>query len=777
MTFRAKTIIGIALIEIVLLMFLVFSSMSFLSESNEKQLIQRANSTATMFANATKDAVLSTDIATLEYLVSEFMTLEGVQYVKIVRHGKVLACDGDMDLLKRDMNIDDKLSNVSDGIFDTRVPIISGGTQYGHIDMGFGTAAISSMLETAQKSIVGIASIEVILVAIFSFILGTYLTKSLVRLTTATNMLSEKGPGYQLNDTSKDEFGTLARAFDNMSCKLNKSYTDLKSARAEAENACESKGRFLASMSHEIRTPMNGVLGILSLLEETPLTKQQKQLVNTATASGGFLLSVINDILDFTRMESNILLLEQQPFNFRECVDSVIDSFSPEAKKKGLILHCFVDGTVPSMVTGDINRVRQILHNLIGNSLKFTSEGNITVKIDAATEGNDCKIICTVSDTGIGIKEESLEYLFEEFTMVDQTYSRTQEGSGLGLAICKRLCELMDGSIEVFSQYEQGSIFTFAINLKLADSLVSHVAPSNPVLAPELKDARILVAEDNKANQLVIKNMFLHAGVDIDIVDNGAKAVEQIKNYTYDIVFMDISMPEMDGIEATNIIRSIDDEKMQSLPIIALTAHALSGDKEHFISAGMTDYLSKPVRLSQLIEKINLFLSDKLQSAEVLMIDNAVTTTVSEPTIVEEDSVEETIVENVNDNEVNDINIAQFVDETILIQMIEDTSAEVIPILIDHYLEETEVRLNNILQASKDKNIDQLEFETHTLGSSSLALGNRSLSEISRDIEKLCLEKKTAHAFDLIPTLQSIASKSIKAIIARKELGFVTSSS
>ncbi|OIQ26296.1 response regulator [uncultured Vibrio sp.] len=772
MTFRAKTIIGIALIEIVLLMFLVFSAMTFLSDSNEQQLIERANSTASVFANASKDAVLSTDIATLEDLVKQFVTLDGIEYVKIVRHDKVLASAGEIDLLERDMFIDKGLDGVNDGLFDTRVPIVNSGIEYGYIDMGFSTAAISSMLKNAQQSIVGIALIEVILVALFSLVLGTYLTRSLIRLTAATKTLSERGPGYQLNDTSKDEFGNLSRAFDDMSRKLNTSYKDLKSARQEAEDACESKGRFLASMSHEIRTPMNGVLGILSLLEETPLNKQQKHLLKTATTSGEFLLSVINDILDFTRMESNTLLLENKPFNFRECVESVMDSFSSGAKHKDLILHCFIEGNVPSMVKGDVNRVRQILHNLIGNALKFTSEGSITVKVEATTENNQCQLQCSVTDTGVGIKEQALSYLFEEFTMVDQTYSRSQEGSGLGLAICKRLCILMDGNIEVASEYGQGSTFSFNITLALSDELITKNAPSKPVLSEHLLDARILVAEDNKANQLVIKNMFLNAGLDVDLADNGKMAIDMLTNYSYDLVFMDISMPEMDGIEATQKIRAMDDDSIKNLPIIALTAHALTGDKENFIAAGMSDYLSKPVRLSQLIEKIHLFLSDNDKNLESEMAQQPPST---EFAVTQSEAHSQVLIPTNIEASVSEMD--DLVDETILIQMIEDTSADVIPILIDHYLEESKLRLGNINQALKEQNLEQLEFETHTLGSSALALGNRVLSEHAREIERLCLESQTAQAFERVSELQEIAEKSLNAITARKELGFVESSS
>ncbi|USD39947.1 response regulator [Vibrio sp. SCSIO 43135] len=778
MTFRTKTIVGIALIEVVLLMVLVFSAMSFLKQSNEKQLIQRANSTATMFAHAAKDAVLSTDIATLEDLSRDFMQLEDVHYVKIVRHDEVLACAGDMELLERTMNVDQNLGSVDDGVFDTRVNITSGGIQYGYVDMGFGTSAISAMLDSAKRSIVGIASIEVVLVAIFSFVLGTYLTKSLVRLTRATHILREKGPGFQLNDNSKDEFGELSKSFDLMSLQLKQSYEDLKAARQEAEHACESKGRFLASMSHEIRTPMNGVLGILSLLEETKLSKEQQQLVTTATQSGAFLLSVINDILDFTRMESNTLRLEHQPFELKTCIEDVVDSFGPSAKAKDLILHSYIEGDVPSLVEGDVNRVRQILHNLIGNALKFTQEGSITVKVSAIPASNQqTTITCSVIDTGIGIEQSAMEYLFDEFTMVDQTYSRTQEGSGLGLAICKRLCELMDGNIEVNSEPNQGSTFTFQITLNLAQSLTSNVEPSTHQMASALSGIRVLVAEDNKANQLVIKNMFLHAGIQIDLVENGVQAVEQVQEYSYDIVFMDISMPQMDGMTATQKIRALDDPTISTLPIVALTAHALTGDKEQFLKAGMSDYLSKPVRLSQLIEKIELFLvNEEKEPVEDTHSNKTLEPMDSTPAPVQNTCVEQNshATETEPHHGEADLNL---VDESILQQMIEDTSADVIPLLIDHYVEESKDRLSKIHESVAEQNGDQLEFESHTLGSSALALGNRQLSSLAREIEKLCLEGNVSEAFALEPQLQQLAQQSIDALLVRKDQGFETPSS
>ncbi|ANQ16985.1 response regulator [Vibrio natriegens] len=765
MTLRSKTILGIALIEITALIILVANAMSFLSDSNEKQLLQRAHSSAVMFTHAAKDALLSTDLATLDDLAQEFIKLEDVAYVRVLRGGNQMATAGDTTLLARAMVSDETLKDVKDGIFDLRTPIESNGNIYGYVDMGFETHPISNMLIDAQQAIISIATIEVILVAFFSFILGTYLTKNLTRLASAAQTLREKGPGFQLKHYSKDELGEVTKAFDEMSAKLEQDYQNLTAAREGAELANDSKSRFLASMSHEIRTPMNGVLGILNILEETKLTNEQRKLVATATESGNFLLSVINDILDFTRMESNTLILEDKPFDFRQCVESVVNSFLPAAKSQNLILHCYIEGTVPSKVSGDKNRVKQILLNLIGNAIKFTHEGSVTVKVGSeALEQGRVKITCQIQDTGIGIKNSSIDYLFDEFTMADQTYSRSKEGSGLGLAICRRLCTLMDGDVTVESTPGVGSTFTFDITLSVADELLA--SPNIDSLRQELicSNARILVAEDNKANQLVIREMFKRVGLSIDIAENGKQAVSMVHEYQYDLIFMDISMPEMDGMQACKAIRSLDDSKACDIPIIALTAHSLAGDKEKFLASGMNDYLSKPLRLSQLIEKINLFLNDNQEENKDLK---------SGPChlIKHHNSYTNTNVGQSNQRE-EAVNL-DLVDEQILQQMIADTSADVIPLLIEHYLEESQQRLAKIYLAMESHDKETLEFEAHTLGSSALALGNRTLSNFARKIEHLCLDGKQEQAFSYKQKLEVVASESLKALEERKQQGFI----
>ncbi|MEZ9625303.1 response regulator [Aliivibrio fischeri] len=764
MTFRLKTIIGISIIQCIMLLILVFSSVKFISDSNEQRLIARANASVHMFSNAIKDPIINNQYDKVVSLMDDFIALEKICYIRIFREDGSLIVEGGPKLHEVANPDSSILHNASDGTYDVILPIIADDKTLGKVEIGFGTHGENTFLSQAKSWIFAIASIEFIFVIGLSFLLGNALNRNLHKLKKAVNTVASQGPGAQVDISSTGDLGDVAQAFNTMSLKLEQNYQDLQQARNEAEAANKSKSRFLASMSHEIRTPMNAVLGLLAILKDTTLKPNQKELVNTATDSSELLLSIINDILDFSRMEANTFYLENHTFNMHESLNSVLKTFHPQAQNKQLELSLVIADNVPVYVQGDAHRLRQILLNLVGNSLKFTDNGQIQILVNAKEHEGRIQLHCSVQDSGIGIQPEQLEYLFDEFTMADSSFSRTHEGSGLGLAICQRLVHMMDGTITVNSQYGLGSEFSFNIQLDKATTKEINRLLSNEKIEQQrnieqqkscvFSDANILVVEDNHANQIVIKNTLNYAGYSIDIAQNGKEAITKAINTQYDLIFMDISMPEMDGMTATKKIRSLSDTH-QNMPIIALTAHALSGDKERFIEAGMTDYLSKPFSRSNLLECL----------AKYLLKEGKQDTSFCQECDLCE--FNESTEEHKNmDNEL------LLVDEQIIQQIITDTDASVMPELIRFYIIESKERVETISSAAKNKDLYALEFEAHTLGSSALTLGNVALSTLAREIEIHCINQQFDDALEKAAHLPDLATLSLNALEHRNKQGF-----
>jgi len=609
LSFRWKAIIGIALIEAVALSMTITAALGQMERGQARLIRESAATAVDLYSSAISDALISSDLAKIEAVTHDLIDRNAARMVRVFDlDGRVVVSGGDARALagvfdERNEPLD------ADGIFEVAAPILAGDMAIGRVEIGVGNDEARAEL-TQARALAGLAAVTgMALAALFSWMLGGWLARSISRLAEAAERIAQGELGARAPEQGESEVVSLARSFNSMSRALERREVEREVLLVKAEAAAEAsrqadqaKSSFLAAMSHEIRTPLNGVIGLARVIADEAGRPGKNELVDQLIAASGQLRRVVDDVLDFSKVEAGALQLEDEVFNPMRALEVCVAANGVIAGDKGLTLSLVArdDSAAPRALVGDATRLSQIINNFLSNAIKFTHEGMITLSVgfELATDQRTTLYV-EVRDSGPGVNPADMESLFEPFRQADATINRRHGGTGLGLSISRRLAEAMGGEVGCFNAPEGGAVFWARIPFDISDEEAPEARMAEATADDSLDGFRLLVVDDNAINRTVAARLLERTGAIVHTADGGEEAVTLALSRPCDAILMDLQMPGVDGKQATR--RILEARGALAPKIIALTANALQEERRECLALGMVDYLTKPFSVPMVV--------------------------------------------------------------------------------------------------------------------------------------------------------------------------------